>query len=110
MQWPEQPKAGVKQVLRIVAATTLARPILTDIRIPLPPGAGLAEGNNPARQIQGQLVLRQRLDGDGTSTILELPIRFGLAGAFTVPESRARAVDEEGIVTTTAARPLRITN
>ncbi len=110
VQWPEKPKAGVKQVLRLVAATTLARQIATDVRIPLPPGAGLAEGGNPARQIQGQLVVHTRLDADGTSTIIELPIRFGLAGTFTVPEARARATDEEGVLTTTAARPLRITN
>ena len=107
VQWPEVAKVGVKQVLRIVASSRASRALMTDIRIPLPPGVGLAEGGSSARQIQGQLVMRAHLDADGTATTLELPIRFGLAGKFTVPESRARA-DEEGTQTIAPARPLRV--
>ncbi len=107
VQWPEQPKAGVKQVLRILASSRASRYLNIDVRIPLPPGAALAEGGTRARQIQGQIVVRTRLDADGTSTPLELPIRFGLAGKFTIPEARART-DEDAAPTIAAARPIRI--
>jgi hypothetical protein len=107
VQWPEQPKVGVKQVLRIVVSSRASRALMTDVRIPLPPGVALAEGGTSARQIQGQLVVRTHLDADGTASTLELPIRFGLAGRFTIPEARARA-DEEGTLTIAPARPLRV--
>ena len=106
--WPETPKSGTKDVLRVALTSLAGVAVNTDVRIPLPPGVSLAEGGGPARQIQGQLVLRTVLDALGTETVLELPIRFGLAGSFTVPDARARATYEEGPRVTAPSRPLRV--
>lgn len=82
--------------------------MMIDLRIPLPPGVTLAEGSSAVRQIQGQLVVRAYLDGRGTDTSLDLPIRFGLPGTFTVPEARARPAFEDGARAIAPARPLRV--
>lgn len=106
--WPADAKAGHKGVLRVSASSRGSRPVVADVRIPLPPGAALAERTEGVQQIQGQLVLRPSLDADGTETLLELPIRFGLAGRFTVPEARARSAFEEGGRAIAPARPLLV--
>jgi hypothetical protein len=108
VRWPDKAKAGAKDVVRVSASSKSGRAITADIRIPLPPGAALAEGGGAARQIQGQLVMRALLDSSGTETVVELPILFGLAGSFTVPEAIARPANEEGARALAAARPLKV--
>ena len=106
--WPENAKAGQKGVLRVSLAGRGSRSITADVRIPLPPGASLAEKTHEVRQINGQLVMRRALDPDGTETLFELPIRFGLSGRFTVPEARARSAFEESGRSIAPARPLLV--
>ncbi|MFO0586145.1 MAG: hypothetical protein U0441_01335 [Polyangiaceae bacterium] len=106
VQWPDKPKVNVKQVLRVVATSRGGRPLTADVRIPLPPGVALAEGVARVHQMNGQLLIRTNLDADGTNAILELPIRFGLAGTFTVPEAKARS--GELAETIVAARPIAV--
>lgn len=106
--WPEAAKAGQKGVLRVSVSHRGARSVTADVRIPLSPGAQLAEKTAGVQQIQGQLVLRPTLDAEGTETLLELPIRFALAGRFTVPEARARLAFEEGARSIAPARPLLV--
>lgn len=104
VQWPEKPKVGVKQVLRVIASARVLRMLSTDVRIPLPPGVTLAEGGARVHQVQGQLAMRLTVDADGSSRIMELPIRFGLPGKFTVPEAKART--GELMETVVPARPI----
>ncbi len=106
--WPEKPKAGTKDVLHVSASTKTGRSLMADLRVPLPPGVALAEGLAFVRQIQGQLVVRVPLDPSGTDVSLDLPIRFALAGRFTVPEARGRPAFEEGARVLAPARPLRV--
>ncbi len=48
------------------------------------------------------------LDPSGTDMSFDLPIRFALAGRFTVPEARGRPAFEEGARALAPARPLRV--
>lgn len=104
--WPEDATAGRKGVLRVSASSRTGHNIAADVRIPLPPGASLAERTSNVHQIQGKLVLRPSLTADGTATLLELPIRFSLAGRFLVPEARARSLSDESGRSVAPARPL----
>ncbi|MEZ4309532.1 MAG: hypothetical protein R3F14_15960 [Polyangiaceae bacterium] len=104
--WPEAPRAGEKSVVRVLVASRTLRPFTADVRIPLPPGASLAERTAGVRQIQGQLILQPEIDLTGTPTVLDLPLRFGLAGRFTVPEARARPAHEDAPRAIAPARPL----
>lgn len=106
LTWPEDARAGRKGVLHVAVSGRASRAMTADVRIPLPPGASLAERTAGVQQIQGVLVLRPSLDAQGTATFLELPIRFALAGRFTVPEARARPAFEEGARAVAPARPL----
>jgi hypothetical protein len=106
LTWPPNARAGHKGVLRVSVSSRGRKAMTADVRIPLPPGVALAEKTEGVRQIQGQLVVRLALDDSGTETLLELPIRFGLAGRFTVPEARARSAFEESARSIAPARPL----
>ena len=75
---------------------------------PLPPGASLAARVDGVRQIQGTLVIRAELDSSPLPKLLEIPIRFGLAGQLTVPEARARVAFEDLARAVAPARPLRV--
>ncbi|MBK8252303.1 MAG: hypothetical protein IPK82_06490 [Polyangiaceae bacterium] len=105
VEWPENARAGQKGVLRIFTASRTTQSFLADIRVPLPPGASLAEAIAGVKQIQGQLVVRSTVDSFGARTVQELPILFALAGKFTIPEARAKPATEEGARSVAASQP-----
>jgi hypothetical protein len=68
---------------------------LIEVRIPMPAGASLAEAVEGARMFGGVLSVRRRMPASALPMVIELPIRFGLAGKITAPEAEARLVDDE---------------
>ncbi len=106
--WPARARAGKTGVLGVSLRHTLDRPAVIDARIPLPPGVSLAEPVNGVHQIQGTLVVRAELDSSRLQTLLEIPVRFALAGTLTAPEARARVAFEDLARAVAPARPVRI--
>src|SRR6185369_7584786 len=93
--WPKDAKAGSTGVLRVQVRHGFVRTLPMDVRIPLPPGATLAEPVTNVRQVQGALMIRQVVANTMLPTLVEIPVRFALAGNVTVPEASARVVYEE---------------
>jgi hypothetical protein len=106
--WPKRPRAGKTGVVQVSVRQGRDRPSAIDVRIPLPPGVSLAAPVKGVHQIQGTLVVRADLDASRLPTVLEIPVRFALAGQVTVPEARARVAFEELARAVAPARPLRI--
>lgn len=106
VKWPTDAKTTVSSKVQVSVRNSLGRDTMVDIRIPLPAGASLAAPVADVRQVQGVLSIRRRLGKSALPEVLELPIRFDLAGRFTVPEAEARLAVEEADRATAPARPL----
>jgi hypothetical protein len=78
------------------------------VRVPLPPGAVLAEPVSGVRQVQGALYVTTQLDSDPLPRVFEIPLRFALPGTVTFPEAVGRIDDDELPPTRAPARPLAI--
>ena len=102
--WPAEARAGSTGVLRIMLRTESDAAHEVDVRIPLPPGVTLAAPTTGAQQLQGVLAIRQAVGRSGS--VLEAPIRFGLAGKVTVPEAIARLTRRSSAPATAPARTL----
>ncbi|WP_437947467.1 alpha-2-macroglobulin family protein [Sorangium sp. So ce296] len=108
ISWPKRPRAGATGKLGVSLRHTLGRPIEVDVRIPLPPGVSLAAPLDGVRQVNGVLALRASLDARRLSTLVEIPVRFALAGKVTAPEAQARVAHEELPRAVVPARPIVI--
>lgn len=106
LEWPTTAVAGQVAMLRGSVRTTLAASTDVELRLVLPPGATLAEGRGGLVQSQGVLVARLTHAPGAAPTLLEVPLRFTLAGTITAPEAEARILGMEG--TRTLARATRI--
>ena len=106
--WPSDARAGHGGVVVVTARHTRGRPTDLDLRLPLPPGVGLAAPVDGVRQVLGTLAITRTLDASGLPAQIDLPVRFGLAGAVTVPEGRATVHFEEVPRALVPARPLLI--
>ncbi|XXX81273.1 alpha-2-macroglobulin family protein [Sorangium sp. So ce134] len=106
--WPKRPRAGATGKLGVSLRHALGRPIEVDVRIPLPPGVSLAAPLEGVRQVNGVLALRASLEANGLSTLVEIPVRFALAGKVTAPEAQARVAQEELPRAVVPARPIVI--
>jgi hypothetical protein len=80
------------------------------VRIPLPPGAALAEKVPDTWQVQGAIYFRTQLESDALPRTLEVPLRFALAGRVTMPEATARITDDDIVPARAPARPLVVTS
>ncbi len=107
-EWPKAPIAGRVHPLRLRLRHDLGRPATIDVRIPLPPGVHLAAPVGEAREVFGVLAVRARLDQSALPTVIDVPLRFDLAGAVTVPEGRARVAFEDHRMSIAPARPLTV--
>jgi len=92
MEWPEDATAGNVRVLRVLARQTVYHDRNVDLRIPLPPGVTLASvvgnpgaGGGYVVQLQGVLAVHWAVSEE--QTVIEVPLRFGLAGTVRVPEA-----------------------
>ncbi len=108
VQVPRAPRAGATAPLQISLHHDLGRRVPVVVRVPLPPGAVLAEPVTGVRQVQGALYVSTQLDSDPLPRVLEIPLRFGLSGTVTFPEAVARIDDDELPPTRAPARPLAI--
>jgi hypothetical protein len=96
--------------LQVTLRHEVGRQVPVRVRIPLPPGAALAEKTADANQVQGAVYLRARLDSDALPRVIEVPLRFALAGRVTMPEVTARITDDDIAPARAPARPLVIGN
>jgi len=106
--WPENARAGLTGVVRVDLGHRLGRAATLDVRLPLPPSVTLAAPVAGVRQIQGVLSLRRSVNESSLPTVIEIPVRFGLGGAVTVPEARATVALEDVPRAVAPARPLVI--
>jgi hypothetical protein len=92
---PSAPRARGTAVLQLGLRHDLGRSAAVMVRLPLPPGASLAEPVVGVRQVQGALYLRTTLDADSLPRVFSIPLRFALAGSVLLSEVTARIDDEE---------------
>ena len=104
--WPAQARSHFAETLRVIVHNAADNDEEVDVRIPLPPGASLAAPVAGATQIEGVLRLRQTTTTTGA--LVELPIRFALAGTVTVPEATARASRSASTAATAPSRVVQI--
>ncbi len=106
VQVPRAPRAGATAPLQLSLRHDLGRRVPVVVRMPLPPGATLAEPVGGVRQVQGALYVSTQLDSDPLPRVFEIPLRFALPGAVTFPEAVGRVDDDELPPTRAPARPL----
>ncbi len=105
--WPSKALAGGVAPLRVSLNSTSSDGSATvEARIPLPPGVSLAAPITGVRQIQGVISIRKNVGFSPHPILMDIPLRFGLSGKFTVPEARAKLAFEEAPFATAPARPL----
>ena len=105
--WPASASSGTTGTLRVLLRHGLTRGgVPIDVQIPLPPGVTLAATTRGTSQVQGVLAIREVVDSNGA--VLEVPLRFGLAGKVTVPEATARVSRSSSGVATAPARALTV--
>jgi hypothetical protein len=104
--WPADAASGTTGTLRLMVRHSLDGTLDIDTRVLLPPGVTLAAATKGAAQVQGVLTVRQSVDATGA--VIELPVRFGLAGKMTVPEATARVARSSAGVATAPARALLV--
>jgi hypothetical protein len=105
---PESPsKEGLGSV-QVNLRHDLDRSVDIMVRMPLPPGAMLAEKIAGMWQVQGAIYVRTSLDSDSLPRVILIPLRFTLSGTVALPEATARATDEEVPIARAPARPLTI--
>jgi hypothetical protein len=105
---PSGARARGAATIHIGLRHDLGRSAPVVVRVPLPPGASLAEPVDGVRQVQGALYLRTTLDADPLPRVFAIPLRFALAGSVTLAEVTARIDDEELPPAYAPARPLVI--
>jgi hypothetical protein len=106
VQWPEDAKAGLHSRLRLYLQAKDGKSRRVNAKIPLPPGVTLAAHLDGVHQVQGNLLIEQTVEPSMFPTIMEIPVRFGLAGQFLVPEARVRDVGGFSERSIYPARPL----
>jgi hypothetical protein len=105
---PKAPARDRLASLQVTLRHELGRPVPLMLRIPLPPGAALAEPVAETWQVQGAIYVRSKLDSDDLPRVIEVPLRFALAGRVTMPEATARVTDDDVAPARAPARPLVI--
>lgn len=103
--WPSDARSGIAGSLRVVLKHGRNEPTEIDARIPLPPGVTLGAPTKGAAQMQGVLALRMMVDQTAT---IEVPLRFGLAGAMKAPEANARITRSTSAAATAPSRSILV--
>jgi hypothetical protein len=106
MVWPADVHAGQTAFLRVVLRHGRDQTLDVDIRAPLPPGVTLAAPVEGVATIQGVLAIRRGVPSTGA--VLEVPVRFALAGSMTAPEATARLTRAPAAPATAPARAIII--
>jgi hypothetical protein len=104
--WPADAVAGGTGTLRLMLRHVLDGSIEIDAKVPLPPGVTLGAPTAGVAQVQGILTVRQAIVRTGA--VIEIPLRFGLAGKVTVPEATARVTRSSSAAATAPARALTV--
>jgi hypothetical protein len=105
--WPSDARADTVGTLRVTVGSTERRPLIVDVRVALPPGVTLAAKVDGVRQVQGVIRIRRNVEGGGES-VVEIPVRFGLAGRVTLPEAYATVARAEYETAVAPAQPYSV--
>jgi len=103
--WPDDARVGGSGMLRVRLRHEGASKLEADTRVPLPPGVTLASATPGIAQLQGTLLIRRTVES-GNETLVEVPVRFGLAGTLTVPEATAHVAYSDVAPSTAPSRRL----
>jgi hypothetical protein len=107
---PKAPSKDGLADLQVNLRHDLGRSVSIMVRIPLPPGATLAEKVANMWQVQGAIFVRTSLYSDSLPRVMSIPLRFALSGTITMPEATARVTDDEVPLARAPARPLTISD
>lgn len=106
--WPVKAELGRSAILHLEVRNPWANSELVELRLPLPPGAHLAEESPGAIEREGILIVQLTAPGSTVNTVLDVPLRFRLLGELTAPEGRARILDGEGPRVPVGAARIRV--
>jgi hypothetical protein len=106
--WPTSPQRHHPAVLKLILGHRLGHDVVVRARVPLPPGASLAEPTTGVHQVRRTLLVTAHLSGSSAPAIIDVPLRFALSGRVTVPEATAHVVDEEAPIAYAPARPIDV--
>jgi len=85
--WPDDARAGHISQLHVVMSNFANESVRAVARIPLPPGASMVAPMSNVTQVHGALLVTQDVSLARTG-VVDVPIRFSLAGRTTVREAR----------------------
>ncbi len=102
VEWPEAPRPGRLGNLEVNVRGGAGQ---VEVKIPLPPGATLADAAPGVRQVQGKLYWRTTLSETSTVTI---PVRFVLAGQTIAREATVTPLDRDELPAVERARPVAV--
>ncbi len=94
--WPAKVELGRSAILHLEVKNPWATAERVELRLPLPPGAHLAEESPGAIEREGLLVVQLSAPASMVGTVLDVPLRFRLLGKLTAPEGKARILEGEG--------------
>jgi hypothetical protein len=104
--WPTALRRDSNGVLKVSLRHALGREAVIRARLPLPPGVSLAEEVTGVRQVQGALLITTAFTASADPTLIDIPLRFALAGKLTVPEGVAHLANEDAPIAYAPARPI----
>lgn len=106
--WPAKAELGRSALLHLEVKNPWSSAESVELRLPLPPGAHLAEESPGVVEREGVLIVQLTAPGSTVSTVLDVPLRFRLLGELTAPEGRARILQGEGPRVPVAAARIRV--
>lgn len=95
-RWPTAMTVGATATLEVRLSGTPDEVTPMLVRVPMPPGAYLAEPLTGVRMLEGAILVTTTIEPANASLPLRIPVRFGLAGSFTLGEAWAKGSRDDG--------------
>jgi len=86
VKWPDDARAGHIATVHVTMSSVLNKSERAVARIPLPPGATMVAAMPGVIQVHGALLVTHDVSV-GSSSVIDIPIRFSLGGRATVREA-----------------------
>jgi hypothetical protein len=88
--WPDDARAGHISSIHVTMSNVATQSVRAVARIPLPPGASMVGPMTNVKQVHGALLITG-LVSLGNAGVIDVPLRFSLAGRATIREARILA-------------------